>query len=307
MHYRHIALVLILFHLAFQAVHAQSDESVTILQPDQVNCSGGYNDSFDARVLDAKLRPVPDAMVIITYDRGQSFGQQYFTTQPRQTDSNGIVHFNLINGGTNTREIDCSIVVNASCGGESNITTVYATDHGSPVDVFLPLYQIRFHVTDGLGGPLTNATVTIDNLGRTTDASGLAAFSLDAGTHDYLASYLDGSQAGQLDVSDDATVEAALLGHNVTLEVTDDFGNPLPATLFIFNKTFQLGNGTFGSVKTFGSNIPYRTEYKGIVLEGVIVPSQIPNVKVVYDLHAPVFGNIRSDVNGSRYRLIMPV
>jgi hypothetical protein len=304
MHYRYILLFL-LFLYVLQVVHAQED--ITILQPEQQNCTG-YNDSFDVRVLDAKLRPVPGAEVILTFDRGSTFGSQYFTTLPRNTDSNGTLHYILINQGTNSREIDCSIVINASVAGELNSTTVFASQHGSPVDVpITTLYQVRFHVKDWLGDSLPNAIVTIDNISKITGADGLALFILGVGEHSYLASYLDGSQAGQLGVSDDATLEAVLRAYNVTLEVTDDFGNPLPVTLHMFNKTFQLENGTFAYSNTFGSTIPYRTEYQGIDMEGNLVPSQNPDAKVTYDIHAPVFGSIRSQVNGSRYELVMPV
>lgn len=308
MQYRHIALILLLLPLAFQAVHAQDDEGATVVEPNQANCTGGYNDSFDVRVLDARLRPVQDAEVTVTFDRGQTFGPQYFTTSPRHTDSNGILHYELINGGTNTRDIDCSIVINASVAEESNTTTVFGSEHGTPVDVVLgSLYPLRFYVKDEFGKPLPNATVTIDNLSRTTGMDGLASFFLSVGDYSYLASYLDGSQAGQLNISDDTITEAVLRAYNVTVEVTDDFGSPLPATLSIFNRTFQLENGTFRYTKTFGSHIPYRTEYRGIIKEGTLVPSENPNARVVYDTHAPLFGGMRPEVNGNRYQLVIPV
>jgi hypothetical protein len=133
----------------------------------------------------------------------------------------------------------------------------------------------------------------------------MALFYLGRGMHGYLVSYLDGSQAGNLNITDDASVEVVLRSHNVTLEVMDDFGSPLPVSLLIFNSTFRLENGTFGPVKTFGAEIPYRTEYGGIVQEGTIVPSETPNARIIYDIHAPLFGTIRPEMNAGRYRLVI--
>ncbi len=301
MHYRHIALFLLLVCVAFQVVHAQQ-----VVLPKHANCTN-YSDSFDVRVLDAKLRVVSGALVQVTFDRGATFGSKYFTTSPRYTDSSGLVHFDLLNQGTNTRTIDCNIQINASLAGKCNITTVFALEHSTIIDLSLPLYPVRFYIRDRLGGPLANATISVSNLTETTDANGMAAFFLGKGSQAYLASYLDGSQAGQVNISDDATIEVVLRSYNVTFEVVDDFGSPLSATLFIFNRTFQLENGTFEYAKTFGEEIPYRTEYKGISQEGVLVPSVNTDARITYDIHAPLFGSMRPEVSGSRYQLVIPV
>jgi hypothetical protein len=300
MHYRHIVLFLLFAYAIFPALHAQQIAS------QYSNCSG-YNDSFGVQVLDIKLRPVSGADVQVTFDRGASYGPMYFTTPPQYTDSNGLVNFTLINQGTNTRTIDCNIVINASLAGQYNSTTVFASEHSNPVDISLPLYRVRFSVDDALGRPLPNATVVINNTSITTDANGLALFFLATGSYDYLASYVDGSQAGQFNVSNDTTMQVGLRSYNVTVLVMDDFGNPLPATLTISNKTVQLENGTFEQMNTFGSSIPWRTEYDGIDKEGVIVPSESPNVTVIYDMHSPLFGNVTTQINGGIYQLVIPV
>ncbi|MDD5340244.1 MAG: hypothetical protein PHV13_03260 [Candidatus ainarchaeum sp.] len=289
MHYRYVVMFLLIFGLAF------------------ADCAG-YNESFDARVLDAKLRPIPNASVSVTYDRGATFGEKYFTTPPQQTNSAGIVHFTLSNQGTNTRAIDCNIVVRASVSGINRSVTIEALKHGTPVDVTMPkVYPLSFYVRDSLGRPLPNATVTISGTSRTTDADGLAAFFLALGSYDYMASYMDGGQPGSLEIKNDTSFEAVLRSYRITVEVTDDLGNPLPSTLYIFNRTFNLENGTFEYAKTFGSLIPYRTEYRGMLREGMLEPAVSTDAKVVYDIHAPLFGEIRPEMSNGRYRLIIPV
>jgi hypothetical protein len=283
----------------------ENDSDAEILEPEPPECTN-YSDSFDVRVLDASLRPVQNASVVVTYDRGVTFGSQYFTTPPKYTDSNGKVHFDLINQGTNTRELDCSIVITASIAGGSNTTTVIATAHGKTVDVPITyVYPVRFYVRDETGNPLSNATVTLSGLGKTTGADGLAAFFIDAGEHNYLASYLDGGQPGHLNVSRDVTYEVIMRAYKVTVEIVDDFGRPLQSTLFIFNRTFQLEDGKFEYDRTFGSEIPYRADYKTIIKEGAVVPSVNPKARIIYDIHAPLFGKITPEREGGRYKLVI--
>src|SRR5271157_4267697 len=79
----------------------------------------GYNDTFQVRVLDAKLRPVENAAVTVTYDRGASFGAQYFTTPFKYTYQNFFLNILIYNQWTGCRAIDCNIVINGSIGGTS--------------------------------------------------------------------------------------------------------------------------------------------------------------------------------------------
>ncbi|MBI5046765.1 hypothetical protein HZC07_03465, partial [Candidatus Micrarchaeota archaeon] len=176
---------------------------ILILLLSQVTFAGcsGYIEDFNVRVLDAQLRPIEGAGVSITYDRGSGFGTQYFTTPVNYTDVNGLAPYRVVNQGTNTRTIDCNIIANASAGGRSNTTIVIAQQHGNPIDVFLSdVYPVRFYVKDQFGAGIVNASVTIGNITRKTDGQGLAKFYYKKGNYSYLASSLDGSQAGSIEI-----------------------------------------------------------------------------------------------------------
>ena len=264
----------------------------------------GYTDSFDVRVLDAKYRPLPNATVTVTYDRGATFGEQYFTTAPLRTDASGIVHFTIYNQGTLTRTIDCRITVNGSAEGIKGSATVMANEHGSIVDVTLSdAYTVTFYVRDQLGHPLQNASVTVANRTEKTDADGSFVFYLRAGTYNYLASYLDAKQPGSLDVSNDTAYEIRLAFYNVVMNVIDEAGTPLPAKLTIFNRTFDLAGGHFEYDRVFGDYVPYSVDYKGIISNGTLTPASDPDVEIVYDLHSPVFGTIKPETFNEKQRL----
>lgn len=302
MHRRHAAILLIVLAVAF------AENEVTILEPTYGACEPGYADSFDVQVLDGSLRGVEGAGVTATFDRGATFGDTYFTTKPRYTDAAGRVHFDITNQGTTSRAVDCNLVLFASVGGANNTTHITATQHGSVVN--LPLtnaHRVLFYMKDGNGSPLANATVTIANFTKTTGPDGLAGFTVVEGSHSYLGSYLDGGQAGQMDVEGDVTFDLMLRASAVSMEITDEFGAPLPVALHIFNRSYELPDGRFRYPQTYGADIPYRVEYRGIVKEGRIVPAKNPDAKVAFDLHSPVFGNIKPELSEGRYSLGIPV
>jgi hypothetical protein len=97
----------------------------------------GYEESFDVRVLDAKGRAMEGAAVNLTFDRGTSFGDKYFTTDIRYTDANGKVHFDIYNQGTTTRKIDCDIDIAVAAAGSRATETIEVDKHGPIVDVRL--------------------------------------------------------------------------------------------------------------------------------------------------------------------------
>jgi hypothetical protein len=268
----------------------------------------GYSDSFDLRVLDAKYRPIDNASVWIKYDRGTSFGDKYFTTPVKYTDSSGKVHFDIYNMGTTTRKIDCNIVVSGSAGGFSKTMTIKANTHGPIVDIVLSdVYPVRFFVKDKLGAPIQNASVTLGTRNEKTDSNGIARFLYKKGTYSYLASYLDAKQAGSLTISDDTDYEVRFSFNKITMNVTDDNGNPINASLLIFNRTYQLKNGYFEYDKAFGDYIGYTVSYKGASENGTIDTAYNPSPIVRFDLHAPLLSNINSSTVNKRSSITVDV
>jgi hypothetical protein len=269
----------------------------------------GYNDTFKIRSMDAKMRPVPGAAVTVTFDRGATGGEQYFTTPVKYTDGNGLLDMAIYNQGTNSRPIDCNIVINAALNGVEETVTVEANVHSDFVDVqFADIYPVKFYVRDQTGSPIQGASVNFLNMTNKTDQYGLITSYLPAGNHSYFANYLDASEAGDIEVVDDTEFVVKFTYYKVTVDITDDFGSPLPASLTIFNSTFQMDQGGhFTSDKTFGTAVPYSVDYKGIVTEGTISPASKPDVQIVYDIHSPIISEIKADALDSRPRITMNI
>jgi len=265
----------------------------------------GYNETFYVRVLDAKNRAVPDALAWIKYDRGATFGVQYFTTAPQKTDGNGEVYFELANQGTNSRPIDCNIIAWGSAGDMTGSVTVIAMAMGSPVDVILPVYPVWIYAKDQLGSPLPNATIIIGNDTRKSGQDGKLFYYFKAGSYDYFVSYKDGKQSGTIVVSDDTNYNIVFPFHRITIDVIDDTGAPLNASLTIFNKTLIMADGHFEENRSFGAKIHYIVDYNGIVTEGDIEPDIETGKQIIYDIHAPLITNVVSEPNGNRPKLTM--
>jgi hypothetical protein len=268
----------------------------------------GYRETFDVRVLDAMQRPVEGAEVTVTYDRGATFGEQYFTTPVKYSDSNGKVHFDLINQGTTARKIDCDIDVVATSGGSTGKKTVEAEKHGPIVDVILSdVYPVRFYVRDHLGAAIPNATVIIGERTDLTNEYGYVKHYMKKGSHTYLATYLEAKESGTMEVENDTEFVVTFPYYKVTIDVMDDFSVPLDATITMFNKTFLLEDGHYENPRSFGQEISYEVEYKGLKQSGTIVPELDPSIQIVYDIHAPVFEDIQSQTTGDRATLNVEV
>ena len=115
-------------------------------------CLSNYSYSFNARVLDAKFRPVPNALVTITYDSGFAAGEQYFTSEPRLTSSDGSIQFFINNPGQAVnRDFDCRIILEARVfGGSKNQRTglgfIYQSSLCFTVNLFILLSNSRFEL-----------------------------------------------------------------------------------------------------------------------------------------------------------------
>lgn len=264
----------------------------------------GYMDSFDVRVLDGNLKPVEGAEVQITYDRGASFGEQYFTTPIRYTDSSGSVHYDIYNQGTLTRTIDCTITMKANISGSTETVHVEANEHGPTVDLIMSdLYKLRFYVRDQLGAPLVNASVSVDGELNHTDDDGRVVYYLTAGTYEYFASYSNAYQPGSLTIEDESDFLVMFPHYKIRIDVTDDGGNPLYAILTIFNESHVLEDGRFELDEAYGEEIPFRVESYGLVTEDMLYPAIDPLVDIRYDITSPKIERISPEFVGNTYKL----
>jgi hypothetical protein len=175
---------------------------------------------------------------------------------------------------------------------------------------FTDVYPVDFYVIDQRGAVIGNSTVTLNGVTMKTDENGHVRFyakkSVGSEKYEYFVSQKDGKRTGTFQVTDDTSVQVAITQNTITIEVMDDFGTRLPVNLTIANQTYELLDGRFQG-KVFGDDVPYSLTYLGIVKQGHISSIGKPNVREIYDMHAPIFGQIQTDIQNNRARMVIPI
>lgn len=281
---RLLALLIILLALSFAA-----------------KCSG-YEEELAIRILDALMRPVEGANVQITFDRGTTFGEQYFTTQPKKTDENGTVVFVISNPGEATRKIDCNIYVSAWVGQAYGKKTIAALSHPSIVDIVLPVHRVLFYVRDQNNNSLVNASVFFLNETKKTDATGKTVFYSRNETSEYYVSYKSGSDGGSVAVSGDAMHEAIIPVYQINVYIKDDYGNPLPAIVAYAGETINASTG-WASFHAYQNIFQLKVKHENVEKEMTIKPAEGQIKTVIFDLHPPVINDPQQALLDNRIRM----
>ena len=275
-------------------------------------CNTSFIDTITIRALDIKARPIEGAQVFVHYQYSGSFGVSgsgtYHTVGPLNTSSAGTVKTTVSNIEQTASRLDCDIDINATTGGVTGTTTAVANAHASTIDVTVNVYPIDIYVRDQQNAAVGNATVTIGSESKKTDQNGYVRFFSGAGELSYLMSYMDGKQAGKITVSDDSTLGITLEAYPMTIDVMDEDGEPLNATLSIQNKTVQLGSdGHFYDAQVFGTEIELDVTYAGITKSFTIYPATDNSETVVFDFGSPIIGNITKEETDGKVRMMIPV
>ncbi len=287
--------------------------SADTLSTDTPECNVSFHDTLLMRALDAAHRPIEGAALYAYYQYSGSIGTHgqdstYYGVGPLTTNSSGLAQAQIVNIEADESRVDCNVEISAVAGGVNVTTDITAMQHPHIIDVGIPVYLVVFHVIDPTAAPLANATVWFNNETKTTDARGFAKFYAPIGAADYLISYLDGKQPGSIMVSNDVNFQAIIKYYPVTVQVVDDNGNPLNATLATGTKVVQLGsNGTYYDPKVFGNSFQFNVSYAGVVKESVMNPETDNPKKVLYDFTSPAIGTVVKSESDGKVRLTIPV
>jgi len=301
----------LLFFIALLPVVSFAEQ--TVGQSDIQTCSPSFHDDLTILVVDARFRPIENATVLLVYQYSGSFGGAknggtYYTVGPLHTNSRGLLNVSVTNVEQTESLLDCVIYMNATVGYTYNETEAIANHHPSVISIVVPVYPVDFFVREQSGQQISGAVVTFLNMTKRTDSTGFTFFYAPLGKADYLVSYMDGKQAGSMSVTGDTSYSLALQPHSIGLEVVDDYGKPLNATLTIINRTVQLGpDGTYSDPKTFGKEIDFTASYLGASKEVKMYPDLDNTTRVVFDFTAPTIGNITRSEVGGKMRFTVPV
>jgi hypothetical protein len=265
-------------------------------------CSGYSEENLTIRVLDQLYRPVEGASVQVTFDRGASFGEKYFTTQPKQTDALGNVYFTILNQGTQTRKIDCNIYITAWFGPSYAKKTIEALSHPSINDVVLPVYRVTFFVHDQQKRPLKNASIFFLNETKQTDEFGRAFFYSQNWTSEYYVSYMGGKEAEYVEVKGDTEREVVIPVYQINVSAMDEYGNPLQASVQYLNQSFQISDSP-ATFSVYQYLVELTVKYENIEKTITMQPANTLSKVVYFDLHPPTISEPQQNISNGRVRM----
>ncbi len=263
-------------------------------------CLPGWEENLSIRVLDKNLIPIKNATVTVTFQRAAYLSNGYTTTNPVQTDENGVANIHLKNIDTYNKNLDCSFLVNVSYDNKKASKEFIVGSHPNILDFTLDAYLTKFYVYDQNGNPLENAHISVDDFVINTNNLGNAEVVLGTGEKEVMVDYKGGKIYQTINVDKEKTINISFNQYPMTIKVIDDFGKPLNATLFIEGNNYFIKNGII-SFENIHSRFPNPTvEYKGIKKKINADLSLKQQYTIVYDFNAPNIGDINvENQNGS--------
>ena len=257
-------------------------------------CEAGFEDTLHIKVIDRHYRPIENAAVNVIYQKDQSTGKGFVTTNTQYTGADGKVTETIRNTEIFESKVDCSVTVQAEYDGVNVTRQIDANAHSAEIQLrFEDAYLLGLSVIDRYGQPIANTTVKINNMYRDTSENGYIGIIVNAGTVDVAVPYLHGVLTDEISITDDTTYTLQAKVYPFKLNVVDDLGQPLVANIFVEDEEFydtgvdiaEMALPTpnvkviYGSVeKTVPVNLAEETEY---IVSFDLTPPEITNVNIV--------------------------
>ncbi|MCP4647796.1 MAG: hypothetical protein GY852_08735 [bacterium] len=224
------------------------------------SCEAGFTDAINIKVIDYKYRPIEGAEVTVTYQKDQTTGKGYVTTNPRYTSEDGKLTETIRNTEVFGDRVKCDVTITAEYDGEIVEKEIEAENHFAEIIVrFEDARLLGLRVVDKLGAPIANTQIRINQMYKNTSESGQVNVIVNMGTVEVAVPYLNGVITQDIEVTDDTSYTLQARVYSMSLEVVDDQGDPLVAQIFVEDN-----------------------EYEGTGVEIEEIALQNPYVKVVY-------------------------
>ena len=260
------------------------------------SCEAGFEDTLHIKVIDRQYRPIEGAEVTVTYQKDQTTGKGYITTNPQYTGPDGKVTETVRNIEQFDNRVDCEIAITAAYDGLVVEEEVGANSHAAEIILrFEDAYLLSLKVVDRFGQPIANASVRINEMYRNTSESGYVGIIVNQGTVDIAVPYLHGVLTEELEITEDTVYTLQARVYPFKLSVVDDLGMPLAAEINVDGDEYY-GTGveiaemalptpevtiTYGSLeKRVPVNLAEETQY---TVSFDLTPPQISNIEVVRD------------------------
>lgn len=256
-------------------------------------CEAGFVDTLNIKVIDYKYRPIEGAAVTVTYQKDQTTGKGYVTTNAQYTGADGMVTETIRNIEVFQGRVACDITISAEYDGKTVTRKLTAQNHPVETQVrFETVYLLNLQVVDRFGQPLSNTSIRVNEMYRNTSNSGTVAILVNKGVVDVAVPYLSGVISEKITVNDDLYYVLQARIYSMKIKVVDDQGQPLVADIYVENNEYRgseadvpeiaLANPivkvVYGSLeKEIPVNLVEKSEY---TVSFDLTPPEIRNIEV---------------------------
>ena len=257
-------------------------------------CEAGFEETLHIKVIDAHYRPIEGAAVNVTYQKDQTTGKGFVTTNTQYTGADGKITETVRNTEQFDSKVECTITIEAGYDGTVVKQNIEVHSHSAEIRLrFVDAYVLGLTVVDRYGHPISNTQVRINEMYRNTSETGYVGIIVNSGLIEVAIPYMHGVLTDEIEVTDDTAYTLHAQVYPFTLSVVDDSGQPLAAQIFIDNDEYydtgieisEMALPTphvrvvYGSLeKTVPVNLAEESDY---TVSFDLTPPEITNVEIV--------------------------
>ena|GEM_PF-927190 len=266
------------------------------------SCEAGFTDTINMKVIDYKYRPIENAKVTVTYQKDQTTGKGYVTTNPRYTPADGKLTETIRNTEVFDDRVKCDVTITAEYDGEIVEKEITAENHYAEIIVrFEDVRLLSLKVVDKLGAPIANTQIRVNQMYLNTSDSGQANVLVNMGTVEVAVPYLSGVITQDIEVTDDISYTLHAKVYSMNLEVVDDQGDPLVAQIFVEDQEYE---GTGVEIEEIALTSPYvKVVYGSLEKLPQIDLVQQTDYLVSFDLNPPEIKDVEVERDGEDLRI----
>ncbi len=271
----------------------------------QVGITSGWGEQLEVRILDGHDRPIPGAMVNVTWPIN---AYKWGVTHTVATDARGRAHFSIATYEFMADKVNYTFYINASYDGKRVSGSFDHRIGSQPRTLWIPAYRVDLFTRDQNGRALSLDVVADGQVRARTNENGWAQLVLAKGSRSLVASFAGSQQKLTLDVQDDRNATFVFRLYNVRIRLLDDAGNPLSIALNAGPDLYSADEqGYVNLYNLTETTLPITAIYGNFKKSMTIDLSLLNQTVLVFDTHAPVIGAPQSVYNGTTLVVSVPV
>jgi hypothetical protein len=257
-----------------------------------------YSEKVLVQVFDQNLRPIEGAQIYAEHQLNDAQGA--VKTKPVLTNQSGLGEIVFTNYEQIESDVDYSYTLYVKYGGQLSTRSLIASGDIKNVKVVsetsLKSYLLSVKVIDQRGSPL-RARISVGGQNKTADYSGSAFFQLPPGNFTVKAEIGDVVSTQGLVLSQDAAADFNIGLYGMEVEVTDDKGYPLVATVEAGGKKMKTGQDGRAVFYNLSDQYPaVNVKYNETIKKFNMDLERQPKLEVTFDMTSPVVKEMHASI-----------